>query len=55
MNVLNANTPESHLLVNVMDVKLNVLGASMMCGVIGDINGGDVVIVHHGSLSNVAM
>ena len=44
-NVQNTNMAKSHLIPNKMDIKLNVLGVTMMNLVGGEVDGGDIVAV----------
>ena len=41
---------ESHLFPNKVNVELNMLGAAMMNRIGGEVDGGDVVTIHHGGL-----
>ena len=49
----NTDMAKSHLIPNKMDIKLNVLGATMMNRVGGEVNGGDVVEVDECGLVNI--
>ena len=51
-NVQNTNMAKSHLIPNKMDIKLNVLGATMMNRVGGEVDGEDVVAVDDRGLLN---
>ena len=48
----NTDMAKSHLIPNKMDIKLNVLGATMMNRVGGEVDGGDVVAVDYRGLLN---
>jgi hypothetical protein len=48
--VKNSNVTESNLLTNKVDVQLDVLCATMMNGVGGEVDSGDVVAEHDGGL-----
>jgi hypothetical protein len=48
--VKNSNVTESNLLTNKVDVQLDVLGATMMNGVGGEVDSGDVVAEDNGGL-----
>jgi hypothetical protein len=50
--VKNSNATEGNLLMNEVDVQLNVLGALMMNGVGGEVDGRHVVAEDHRSLVN---
>jgi hypothetical protein len=50
--VKNSNVTESNLLTNKVDVQLNVLGATMMNGIGGEVDNGDVVAEDSGGLVN---
>ena len=41
---------DSHLFPNEVNVQLDMLGAAMMNGFGGEVNGGDVITVDHGGL-----
>ena len=46
------NVAESHLLTHEVNVELDVLRATMMNGVGGEVDGGDVVAVDNSSLGH---
>jgi hypothetical protein len=48
----NLNVTESNLLTNKVDVQLDVLGVTMMNGVGGEVDSGDVVAEDNGGLVN---
>jgi hypothetical protein len=48
----NSNVTESNLLTNKVDVQLNVLCATMMNGVGGEVDSRDVVVEDDGGLVN---
>jgi hypothetical protein len=50
--VKNSNVTESNLLTNKVDAQLDVLGATMMNGVGGEVDSGDVVAEDDGGLVN---
>jgi hypothetical protein len=50
--VKNSNVTESNLLMNKVDVQLDVLGATMMNGVGGEVDSGDVVAENNGGRVN---
>ena len=49
----NTDMAKSHLIPNKMDIKLNVLGATMMNRVGGEVDGGDVVVVNKRDLVDI--
>ena len=49
----NANAPKSHLLTHEVNVELNMLRATMMNGVGGEIDSRDVVAIDDGGLGHV--
>jgi hypothetical protein len=48
----NSNVTESNLLTNKVDVQLNVLGATMMDEIGGEVDSGDIVAEDNGGLVN---